>query len=79
MNKNFQFIFSILGGLMLMILNIPIFNYMILSLFSNLDSKIILWCFTIVNTALNILSIIGFIVVLINSLRLIVNNIKPLN
>ncbi len=77
MEKNLQLLFCILGGLFLSLLNTPMFN----------NAKLALWLDkgygsnifgVITHYTTNIISFIGFILVIIFSVLLIINNSKLL-
>ncbi|MEA5096492.1 MAG: hypothetical protein VB128_16185 [Sedimentibacter saalensis] len=76
MNKNIKLLYCILGSVLLAALNNPIFEHSSLGIFEGLHG--INWAvvYQIYLLLINVLSFLGFILLIFFSIKLILNNIK---
>ncbi|MGD9570035.1 MAG: hypothetical protein AB7V48_17285 [Sedimentibacter sp.] len=74
MNKNLRLLYSILGSFILTLLNNPIFEYSRLGIFENTRGLTFAMIYQIYNFIINIISFVGFVLLIVFSIKLVINN-----
>lgn len=75
MSKNLKLLYSILGCFIIALINNPIFENSRFGIFENARGLTFAMIYQIYNLLINILSFIGFVLLIVFSIKLIVNNV----